>query len=275
MDMNQKDNIGVNLEFYYPNSNIKIYTLENYSGNYHTMAETVYDIKFAKTNNEFYATLHNTNVSSKNPKNMSFFKLETPNAGFLSNYVIQTNYEFANSTLIFNYSMFNISKETDLMTYVCHDWDLEIGKCMGVWSIIANAEQDKTNQIITAIVLNFSGFGIKEVANISSIVEARLNAPHSGSNGIIFPDKPTLPKELEIEEAELKKKLEYYRSDEYVEKVAREKLLLQKEGETVILLPQWQNQDQSLNIKDQNYEDNNKTEPSIWQRLVELFRNKL
>ena len=82
-------------------------------------------------------------------------------------------------------------------------------------------------------------------------------------------------KELEIEEAELKKKLEYYRSDEYVEKVAREKLLLQKEGETVILLPQWQNQDQSLNIKDQNYEDNNKTEPSIWQRLVELFRNKL
>ena len=82
-------------------------------------------------------------------------------------------------------------------------------------------------------------------------------------------------KELEIEEAELKKKLEYYRSDEYVEKVAREKLLLQKEGETVILLPQGQNQDQSLNIKDQNYEDNNKTEPSIWQRLVELFRNKL
>ena len=82
-------------------------------------------------------------------------------------------------------------------------------------------------------------------------------------------------KELEVEEAELKKKLEYYRSDEYVEKVAREKLLLQKEGETVILLPQGQNQDQSLNIKDQNYEDNNKTEPSIWQRLVELFRNKL
>ena len=82
-------------------------------------------------------------------------------------------------------------------------------------------------------------------------------------------------KELEIEEAELKKKLEYYNSDEYVEKMAREKLLLQKEGETVILLPQGQNQDQSLNIKDQNYEDNNKTEPSIWQRLVELFRNKL
>ncbi|MEK9171263.1 MAG: septum formation initiator family protein, partial [Patescibacteria group bacterium] len=40
-------------------------------------------------------------------------------------------------------------------------------------------------------------------------------------------------KELEIKEADLKKKLEYYSSDEYVEKVAREKLLLQKEGETV------------------------------------------
>jgi len=82
-------------------------------------------------------------------------------------------------------------------------------------------------------------------------------------------------KDLEVKEAELKKQLEYYRSDDYVEKIAREKLLLQKEGETVILLPQEQNQDQSLNIKDQNYEDNNKTEPSIWQRLVELFRNKL
>jgi len=81
--------------------------------------------------------------------------------------------------------------------------------------------------------------------------------------------------DLEAKEAELKKQLEYYRSDDYVEKMAREKLLLQKEGETVILLPQGQNQDQSLNIKDQNYEDNNKTEPSIWQRLVELFRNKL
>ncbi len=79
-------------------------------------------------------------------------------------------------------------------------------------------------------------------------------------------------KELQIKEADLKKKLEYYSSDEYVEKVAREKLLLQKEGETVILLPQGQNQDQGSNIKDQKEEEKKSTESSIWQRLIELFR---
>lgn len=82
-------------------------------------------------------------------------------------------------------------------------------------------------------------------------------------------------KELEVKEAELKKKLEYYSSDEYVEKIAREKLLLQKEGETVVLLPSGQNQDQSSDIKSQNEEKNKQSEPSIWERLVGLFRNKL
>ncbi len=91
-------------------------------------------------------------------------------------------------------------------------------------------------------------------------------------------------KELEIKEAELKKKLEYYNSDEYVEKMAREKLLLQKEGETVILIPQEQNQDQSFpqsgiplrgtNMESIVEEKNKPPEPSIWERLMELFRNK-
>ena len=82
-------------------------------------------------------------------------------------------------------------------------------------------------------------------------------------------------KDLEIKEKELKKKLEYYNSDEYVEKIAREKLLLQKAGETVILLPQGENQDQSSNMKSQVEEENKPPEPSIWQKLIELFRNKL
>jgi len=81
-------------------------------------------------------------------------------------------------------------------------------------------------------------------------------------------------KELEIKEADLKKQLEYYRSDEYVEKMAREKLLLQKEGETVVILPPGQNQDQSSDIKSQSEEENKPVEQSIWERLIELFRNK-
>ena len=91
-------------------------------------------------------------------------------------------------------------------------------------------------------------------------------------------------KDLEVKEAELKKQLEYYRSDDYVEKMAREKLLLQKEGETTILLPVQQNEIQNSlpadathqalqagNLKDQNDKENQQTEQSIWQRLVELF----
>lgn len=42
---------------------------------------------------------------------------------------------------------------------------------------------------------------------------------------------------LEQKEVELKGELRYYQSDEYVEKIAREKMLLGKEGETVLLLP--------------------------------------
>lgn len=42
---------------------------------------------------------------------------------------------------------------------------------------------------------------------------------------------------LEKQKEELKKQLEYYQSEEYVEKIAREKLMLGKEGETVLILP--------------------------------------
>lgn len=82
-------------------------------------------------------------------------------------------------------------------------------------------------------------------------------------------------KELEIKEVELKKKLEYYSSDEYVEKMAREKLLLQKEGETVIILPSPQNEIQNSSLKDQSEAGNKHEEPSIWERLTELFRDKI
>jgi len=78
-------------------------------------------------------------------------------------------------------------------------------------------------------------------------------------------------KDLEAKEAELKKQLEYYLSDDYVEKMAREKLLLQKEGETVISFPSEFSQDQSSDIKSQSEEDNKKIQPSVWERLIKLF----
>ncbi|MBI5356598.1 septum formation initiator family protein [Candidatus Collierbacteria bacterium] len=81
-------------------------------------------------------------------------------------------------------------------------------------------------------------------------------------------------KDLEVKEADLKKQLEYYRSDEYVEKIAREKLLLQKEGETVVVLPLGQNVIQNSNLKTQNFEENQQKEQSIWERLMDILQNK-
>ena len=42
---------------------------------------------------------------------------------------------------------------------------------------------------------------------------------------------------LQQQEVDLKGQLNYYQSDEYIEKIAREKLLLGKEGETMLVLP--------------------------------------
>ena len=76
--------------------------------------------------------------------------------------------------------------------------------------------------------------------------------------------------ELEVKEAELKKKLKYYNSDEYVEKMAREKLLLQKEGETVISLPQEQNQNGITNYQLPITNPDN-ADLSNWQKWLKLL----
>lgn len=54
---------------------------------------------------------------------------------------------------------------------------------------------------------------------------------------------------LQQKQVELKQRLEYFRSDEYVEKIARDKLLLAKPGETVLILPK----DQKLNIQNSEF----------------------
>lgn len=70
--------------------------------------------------------------------------------------------------------------------------------------------------------------------------------------------------DLEQKEVELKGQLRYYQSDEYVEKIAREKLLLGKEGETVFLLPTGVISDKSSEFRVQG-EDMKDKEP-FWKR---------
>ncbi len=77
-------------------------------------------------------------------------------------------------------------------------------------------------------------------------------------------------KKLERKQVELKQQLEYFRSDEYVETIARDKLLLAKPGETVLLLPesQTQNNQQLTIINQQSLGD-----PDLpnWQKWAQLF----
>ena len=75
-------------------------------------------------------------------------------------------------------------------------------------------------------------------------------------------------KKLEHKQVELKQQLKYYQSDEYVEKIARDKLLLAKEGETVLLLPKSQTQNnQQLTISNQQSFD----DLPNWQKWARLF----
>lgn len=66
------------------------------------------------------------------------------------------------------------------------------------------------------------------------------------------------------ENRDLKKQLEYVNTFEFVEKEAREKLGMSKEGETVIILPE--------NIKElANRKEEKKEDVPIWKQWVQLF----
>lgn len=70
---------------------------------------------------------------------------------------------------------------------------------------------------------------------------------------------------LEQQEADVQKKLAYYQSDEYVEKIAREKLLLGKADETVIVVPTTYQQD------NQNEEPPKKSLIPWWKSWLKRF----
>lgn len=75
---------------------------------------------------------------------------------------------------------------------------------------------------------------------------------------------------LEKEEQELLKQLKYYQSEEYVEAIARDKLLLSLSGETVIVLPDEANKDlRPLSFIPQPSE----AEPQLpnWKKWAKLF----
>lgn len=69
---------------------------------------------------------------------------------------------------------------------------------------------------------------------------------------------------LEAKKQALKEKLEYVRSEEFVEKEAREKLDMAKEEEVVVVLPE------KLEFKGQSLEASEEDLPN-WQQWLKLF----
>ena len=70
--------------------------------------------------------------------------------------------------------------------------------------------------------------------------------------------------ELRAKNEDLKKRLEYIESDEFVEKEAREKLNMAKEEETVVILPE------KLEIRDFESGSREENLPN-WQQWLRLF----
>lgn len=73
--------------------------------------------------------------------------------------------------------------------------------------------------------------------------------------------------ELEVKNEELKKQLEYVKSAEFLEKEAREKLGLAREGETVVILPE--NIEEIIGANQSQISENQ--EMPNWKRWLNLF----
>lgn len=73
--------------------------------------------------------------------------------------------------------------------------------------------------------------------------------------------------ELRVKNEELKKQLEYVKSETFLEKEAREKLGLAKPGETVLILPE--NLEEALGINPPSISENQRL--SNWERWWRLF----
>ena len=75
-------------------------------------------------------------------------------------------------------------------------------------------------------------------------------------------------KKLEEEQQALGKELEYALSDEFVEKEARDKLLMAKPGEVVVILPPY---DEVTSSSDLVFDEDRKEELENWEKWVRLF----
>lgn len=71
--------------------------------------------------------------------------------------------------------------------------------------------------------------------------------------------------ELRVKNKELKEKLEYVKSSEFVEKEARDRLNMAKEDEVIVVLPE------ELETRDWRLETSSEEDLPNWQRWLRLF----
>lgn len=106
------------------------------------------------------------------------------------------------------------------------------------------------------IIFCISIFSLATIVNISRSIWSVWQ------KGSIVSEREAVLSELKQENSELKKKLIEVNTPEFVEKQAREKLNLQKEGEIVVVLPKEEVAGVSANLEE---------EPAHWQKWWKLF----
>lgn len=201
-------NVGTDVILFCPDTNVEIIKFINKTDLAVTLPDYYYDIEFRQSDNKISVILDKVNLSQNNDKYFKEKVIDTPLSGFVSNYIIETDYEFESSTVNFNYEALDLSTGINLDVWVCHNWNFAGESCSGEWELI-DSIQDKDQQIMTISVTEFSGFGLKESLPPVEIVPTITTVPglpSTPSDGIMI-EESEIEEIKEIEE-KLKPKLE-------------------------------------------------------------------
>lgn len=108
--------------------------------------------------------------------------------------------------------------------------------------------------LVTAICLIFIFNLSKELLRLSKVDERIGQAKQK-------------KEELKLENWQLKQELAYRQTDEFIEEGIRDKLLMSKKGETMVIVPSG-----SINIASSSADIKNKKELDNWEKWLEVFR---
>ena len=154
--------VETNLTFYLPGTTEEV-AKEDFTGNLTTEIPTyVYDLLFKAHSDALQVLLRDVNISADNNKIIGLDKLATAVTDYIVTYAVNNTYTITNATVTLSYSGTSYTNEDYLAAYKCNDWNFTAQECIGTWTEITDAAQDKTDNTFTFTVTSFSGFSVKQ-----------------------------------------------------------------------------------------------------------------